>query len=760
MLGVVFLALAMGLSAQTPPPIPMECPDLSETERQEIQTLAGAGGLDTDAAHYAAAYCVAHAEARRRLEIQNRDAIGPQEEPGPPPPPPPDSVAALMQRLQAEEAETFAGMWWQHQPDYRMIVAFTRDAEATLRQYTADPLFEARLRPGPTEAEMLAEQARLYDALSAHGAVSVMSGPDIMTGRIEAHVSGDIERIEAARASGALQIADFVDLIGPPPLRFATPPPPPADIANPVRAFPRARHRYIGVEPAILRTGRIVLEDGCLRLEGERRNLVILWPEQAALDLSTEPGAVRVFDRMSGAAIRAGETAVLGGASGPAGETEPAIDEDPACPGPYYRVTSASSYAEFEAARLEQDAERIARERNVSLAEARREVAARRSRDAQLRALAERLEQDHPDAFGEAWVIDGRAQVYLVPGRIAEPDALVPPDLRPFVVFDEARAAKAPLQAQVDRLVEAMEAAGLDAMATANPIQGRVTVNAPDIPALSAAVTRGDVVLPDHVALVGSGALPFGGYVEGAMEAEDRLNEAAPDLARMRTLIEATPIRAIHAGGEADGPDMRPSRASSLQIARDLVGLGFTADEVARLKAAGADPVRAWVDENGFATPASRAILSDAVVVAEVIAVDPRDPDQDGFRSTVRFRVVEPLKGELAPDEPFAVRFVSGFDPDGAFHHGAGDPAVLPGLQGFDPGSRWLLTLTQGFYARQARFAGGSPRPSVYATFREPAKVVGDNVEPTYFGEPERSLDALRREIAPVQAAVHGHGGR
>lgn len=757
MLVAASLALTAWFAVQAAPAVSMDCPDLSEDDQRIIQTLARAGGLDLDAANYAAAYCVPHAEARRRLEIQNQDSARAQEEPSPPPPPPPppNSVAALMQKLTTEEADTFAGMWWQHQPEYRMIVAFTRDAEVTLRKHTTDPLFEARLRPGPTEAEMLAEQERLYDALVAHGAVSVMSAPNITTGRLEAHVSGDLAQLEAARASGALQIADFVDLIGPPPLRFAAPPLPSAQ-SNPVRAFPRARYRFIGIEPAILVTGRIVLESGCLKLERREGDMVVLWPHQAALDLSTEPGVVRILDRMSGASIRAGEMAVLGGASGPAGSAEMVIDEDPACPGPYYRITSASSYAEFEKERSEQDALRISRERGVGLGEARDEVTARQVRDSQLRDLARRLEKDFPEGFGEAWVIDGRAQIYMIPGTETDAEALVPAALAPFVVFNDARASKAALQAQVEALTRQFETAGLAASAAAEPVLGRVTVSAPDLPALSAAVTKDEIDLPPTAVIVGPGAMPYGGYSEAAMEAEDRLNEAAPNFARIRTLVEETPVSAVFFGGALGEPDQTPSRTSSLHHARFLVGLGFTAHEIARLRAAGADPVRAWINENGFATPASRAILSDAVVVAQVDTVDPHDADRDGFRSTVRFRVVEPLKGTLAEGDVLDVRFISGFNPDGAFHQDNSEPAVLPGLNGFDPGTRWLLNLTRGFYERQARLVGGTARQKTYVTFREAARVVGDVIEPTYSGEPERSIADVRIEIAPVQAAAVG----
>jgi hypothetical protein len=57
-------------------------------------------------------------EAVRRFQLQ--EAIGP-----------------LGAQLEANEADTFAGLWLQQEPEFRVVVAFTQDGEATMQPYVA-----------------------------------------------------------------------------------------------------------------------------------------------------------------------------------------------------------------------------------------------------------------------------------------------------------------------------------------------------------------------------------------------------------------------------------------------------------------------------------------------------------------------------------------------------------------------------------------------------------------------------------------------
>jgi hypothetical protein len=61
------------------------------------------------------------------------------------------------------------------------------------------------------------------------------------------------------------------------------------------------------IELASLSVSYVHLVNGCLRLENDPNAPVIVWPRDAALDLTTRPGEVRILDRRSGKSIRAGE---------------------------------------------------------------------------------------------------------------------------------------------------------------------------------------------------------------------------------------------------------------------------------------------------------------------------------------------------------------------------------------------------------------------------------------------------------------------
>lgn len=81
-------------------------------------TRGTADALDRDARQYAADNGVSVPEARRRLELQ-----------GP--------IGELGAALERGERETFAGLWVEHRPTYRVVATFTRDGERTIRPYIA-----------------------------------------------------------------------------------------------------------------------------------------------------------------------------------------------------------------------------------------------------------------------------------------------------------------------------------------------------------------------------------------------------------------------------------------------------------------------------------------------------------------------------------------------------------------------------------------------------------------------------------------------
>jgi hypothetical protein len=120
------------------------------------------------------------------------------------------AVVELDRRLKAGEPGTYAGLATEHSPAYRVVVRFTKDADATLRRYTSDPLFVAGTAP-----LSLIELGRAHEeamrAMRASG-IRYASGSDIRTGRIKVVVE-DPAALERLRASGAVPLSPRVVIV-------------------------------------------------------------------------------------------------------------------------------------------------------------------------------------------------------------------------------------------------------------------------------------------------------------------------------------------------------------------------------------------------------------------------------------------------------------------------------------------------------------------------------------------------------------------
>jgi hypothetical protein len=242
------ITAAPALAQESAPPLRETCPKLSATEITEIENDKTSYG---ELISYARAYCVSIAEAKRRMDIQMRDAVRAPTEPGPPPPPPPDSIGAIQTAMHTKETATFAGLWIEHQPNYRVVVAFTRGGAKTLAKYTRDPLFVPINRAGATWAQMRATQERLWKELEAVQARPTTASADEMKGRVEISLATDLAVVRKAEREGRIKIPSYVTLIEPPPFKFYVPPPLPQYTR--LRAFPRAYYRRsgfsMGMEP-------------------------------------------------------------------------------------------------------------------------------------------------------------------------------------------------------------------------------------------------------------------------------------------------------------------------------------------------------------------------------------------------------------------------------------------------------------------------------------------------------------------------------
>ncbi|MDX1417042.1 MAG: hypothetical protein R3293_22750 [Candidatus Promineifilaceae bacterium] len=273
-----------------------------------------------DAQAYAEAMGVTLEEAIARLETQNEDEI-----------------SRLNRQLENNEADTFAGLWLEHQPEYRVVVAFTRDGQETIGQYVdedseLDPLIE--VRPAQyTLAELQADQEELLSILDGSGqpfGVGIM----LMENRVMVDVT-DTAAFEAAVAASGATLPDSV-VVNPvyepldeePPFPF-TPPVP--DVF-----MPQLKQRDVAFMEALL-VGELVVDAGCLRVNSDNESVLVIW--QADYFLTDNNGELQILDETGTVVAQVGEMIYVGG--GTQSTIDPAELRQPlpeTYRGPYWRM--------------------------------------------------------------------------------------------------------------------------------------------------------------------------------------------------------------------------------------------------------------------------------------------------------------------------------------------------------------------------------------------------------------------------------------
>lgn len=224
-----------------------------------------------------------------------------------------DPIGTLQVELAEWEADTFAGLWIENEPKYRVVVAFARDGEKTLKPY-----LENRSIPGLTlqrarftyaELEAIQAQAmRELDKLDFHVNVSI----SVQDNRVEVYVS-DRAWFESELGRVGAQLPEEVELIvveGGSTAKdmdlLLTPP-------VPGIAFPRQKP-VEGFRESMLALliGTLRLEGACLQVQPLGGGVILpVWPPE--FTLRTEGEQVVVIDGEGQVAARAGEEVYMAG---------------------------------------------------------------------------------------------------------------------------------------------------------------------------------------------------------------------------------------------------------------------------------------------------------------------------------------------------------------------------------------------------------------------------------------------------------------
>jgi hypothetical protein len=149
-----------------------------------------------EATIYAQHYEVSVDEALKRLKLQS-------------------AFPGLGSALENNEPATFGGLWIQHEPEYRIVVAFTRDGEETLKKYASyiteevAPYIEVRTVK-TTLAELLHAQQEIASAFRDLD-IPNDSSTNIIENCVDVTVGESIRpQVEEAIRSGRLVVPDNV----------------------------------------------------------------------------------------------------------------------------------------------------------------------------------------------------------------------------------------------------------------------------------------------------------------------------------------------------------------------------------------------------------------------------------------------------------------------------------------------------------------------------------------------------------------------
>ncbi|WP_420642207.1 hypothetical protein [Candidatus Leptofilum sp.] len=298
-----------------------------------VETAVPTSEINPDAQAFADDLGISLEEASRRLNLQ--DAIG-------------EFAAAL----EANEADSFAGLWIQHEPEYKVVVAFVgEEGEAMIRPYLQtypqlSDVIEIRTAQY-TLAELVAVQREAFDIVAQLEPMSIAGGVDVMENRVFLTV-GNPELFERAVADAGFELPPMVTVEPIDPDNI------PAsnsggldEYSGPegqIIYFPRQAPAVAGMDALL--EGTLVLDDnGCLRVQHESVSLteapIVIWHYDFSLEISEE--AITVLNGEGEPVGRVGEWTRMGGGESNA-IAEPEMPE--ACSGPYWILGGIETVAE------------------------------------------------------------------------------------------------------------------------------------------------------------------------------------------------------------------------------------------------------------------------------------------------------------------------------------------------------------------------------------------------------------------------------
>ncbi len=250
-----------------------------------------------------------------------------------------DDIGDLQVALTANEPETFAGLWIDHEPEYRLVVQFTRDGEQTIRPYLEGKPWADRVEVRAAQATLASLEAAMAETMRVLQTLdlNVIAALNVKENRVEVIVI-DRAWFEAELDKAGVQLPEHVELVISDAYRgqeidvCATP-------AVPGVAFPR-QAPLVSVFMEAQLIGELLLVDGCLRVKDiyNGDSFLPIWPPE--FTLGAENDQLQVLDGRGQVVAHVGEEVYLGGGEASSPSLPDCVRQQlPAsCSGPYWIV--------------------------------------------------------------------------------------------------------------------------------------------------------------------------------------------------------------------------------------------------------------------------------------------------------------------------------------------------------------------------------------------------------------------------------------
>jgi hypothetical protein len=247
----------------------------------------------------------------------------------------------LNAQLEQSEAETYAGMWILHQPEFQVVVAFTQDGETILAPYLENSILSGLVEVQQASVnlvELAAIEMEMHQLLEVTGlSLVALTLLNIQENQVEVHIP-DPGLLQESLAEAGLSLPDHVEVVAAGGNLTLEPPSnltPAPGIFFPQLIAPPA------VVYALRVSGELVIENQCLRLirSVDDPGSLLIW--QPGHFLNHNQGVVEVMDGSGNVLAREGEVSCFSPAAGELAAGDSGLLRNPlpeGCTGPYFLV--------------------------------------------------------------------------------------------------------------------------------------------------------------------------------------------------------------------------------------------------------------------------------------------------------------------------------------------------------------------------------------------------------------------------------------